>query len=569
MSRREAHRAPPPHHRRPARTPRWTIAAGALVIALAALAVYAPALRGPFVFDDILLVSDNPLLRAPDGPSRFWFTTQAVDYWPVTNTCFWIEWRLWGPEPTGYHLTGLALHIAIVLLVWRLLALLAVPGAYLAALLFAVHPVNVETIAWIAQRKSQLAALFALLSALAFVHAERPPPLSPGSRPVVDRWYWLSLAAAALALLSKISAAILPPALLLVVWWKRSLTRRDAARIAPFFALVVALLAVNLWFRGRGVVSVPVVDHAGPLERLLGAAGVVWFYLGKAVWPRDLSFIYPDWHVAASEWRWWVALAGAALVTAALWCYRARGARSLLVAWLFFCGTLFPVMGFTDVGVGQHIVVADHYQHLALIAVVAVAGAGLAWWRRRLPDAWRWLPPAAGAGTAALLAILASQQSALYADGVTLYEDTLRKNPDAWAAHNNLGSLLFDAGRLPEAEAHLRRALELNPEYAEAHDNLGNVLQRSNRNDEAIAHYRRALEIRPTYALAHNNLAVALIGTGALDEAIAHFERAVALKPDYQSARQNLTLAQSLKRGAAAAGVPRASGAPDAGGAAP
>ncbi|MBX3023601.1 tetratricopeptide repeat protein [bacterium] len=544
-------RGPAPRSRRPPRRGvDWRTLAGAALIAVVSFVIYAPALRGPFVFDDILLVSDNPLLKLADGPYRFWFTTQAVDYWPVTNTCFWIEWRLWGADPTGYHLTGLLLHIAIALLVWRVLAVLAVPGAFLAALLFTAHPVNVETIAWIAQRKSQLAALFALLATLAFLHAERPPPLSGASRPVWNRWYWLALGSGALAMLSKISAAVLPPALLLIVWWKRPLTRRDLARVAPLFALVAALLAVNLWFRSRGIAMGPAPSSAGPLERVLGAAGVVWFYLGKAVLPRDLALMYPDWHVDAAAIGWWLALAGAVLVTAVLWWYRQRGTRSLLFAWLFFGGTLFPVMGFTDVGVGQHIVVADHYQHLALIAVVAVVAAALAGWRSRLPTARQWLPPAVGIAVAGVLAVLAWQQSALYGDGVTLYEDTLRKNPDAWAAHNNLGSLLFDAGRLAEAEAHFRRALDLNPNYAEAHDNLANVLQRTERNADAIAHYQRALAIRPAYPLAHNNLAVALIGTGDLDGAIEHFQRALALKPDYQSARDNLALAQALKQAA-------------------
>ncbi len=549
-ARRTAATGPEPRPRPPARAGiDWRCLAGIALIVVAVIVVYAPALRGPFVFDDILLVSDNPLVKAADGPYRFWFTTEPVDYWPVTNTSLWIEWHLWGAQPAGYHGTGLLLHIAIVLLIWRVLHRLAIPGAYLAALLFAVHPVNVETIAWIAQRKSQLAALFGLLAALAFTRAEQPPPLSSRSRPVINRWYWLSLLACALAMLSKVSAAIVPPVLLLITWWMRPLTRRDVERIVPFFAVVALLLWVNVWFRGRGVAPA-VVDHASVLERVLGAAGVVWFYLSKALAPVDLSLMYPDWHVHASEWRWWVALGAAALVTAMLWWYQRRWSRPLLFAWLFFCGTLFPVMGFTDVGVGQHIVVADHYAHLALISVVALAGAGMAVWRRHLRASWRWLPIASGAAAVGILAVLARQQSALYADGVTLYEDTLHKNPDAWAAHNNLGSLLFDADRLPEAEEHFRRALELNEVYPEAHDNLANVLQRTNRERDALDHYRRALEIRPTYAPAHNNLAVALVGAGNIDDAIAHFQRALALKPDYQEARDNLALALALRKAA-------------------
>jgi tetratricopeptide (TPR) repeat protein len=528
---------------------RWPALAGAAVIAVAASVAYLPSLGGAFVYDDILLLTDNHLIKAADGLYRFWFTPEPIDYWPVTNTSLWIEWRLWGMQSTGYHVVGLTLHIVECLLIWRILWLLSVPGAFLAALLFALHPVNVETIAWIAQRKSQLAALFVLLSILAHLHAESVPTATRTRPPLASGWYWCSLAAFAMGMLSKVSAVIVVPVLLLIVWWRRAVTRRDLVRLLPFLAIAGVLLSVNLWFRARG--AEPVADETGLVERVLGAAGVIWFYLYKAVLPIDLMFIYPQWHVDAGRLLWWLPLIATVGVTATLWCYRRGWSRPLFFAWSYFCMALLPVMGFTDVGFEQHIVVADHYQHLALIAVAALAGAGWAAWRRRPGASPAWLPDAAAVAVAGVLAVLTWQQSGLYADGITLYRDTLARNPGAWVAHNNLGGLLFDAGRLAEAMEHDQRALQLKPDYAEAHNNLGNVLQRMGRRPEAIVHYRQALQLRPRYAPAHNNLAAALAADGQLDEAIGHLEQALRLKPGYPDAQYNLELARELKNKAA------------------
>src|SRR5215470_433743 len=209
----------------------WLIVAGAACIAAITVIAYLPSLRGGFLIDDDLLLTDSPLIRAPDGVYRFWFTADAYDYWPVTNTSLWLEWRLWETRSTGYRVTNLALHVIASLLVWRTLRRLSIPGGFLAALLFAVHPVNVESVAWIAQRKNLLAMVFLLLSTLAYLQSEAR------SRGLIDRWYWLSLASFALAMLSKVSAAVLPPLLLGLVWWRRPLARRDLIRAAPFCLL--------------------------------------------------------------------------------------------------------------------------------------------------------------------------------------------------------------------------------------------------------------------------------------------------------------------------------------------
>ncbi len=377
---------------------------------IAVFLVYLPCLNGRFVMDDDTMVTDNALIQSQDGLYRFWCTAQAIDFWPATNTTFWIEWRLWGNNPGGYHTTSLILHVLESLLIWLILRRLSVPGAFLAALIFAVHPVNVESAAWIAQRKNITAMLFFLLSILWYLKAVQradtqtapghlkdnhretasgfPHPssfiLHPSS---LDFWYWLSLAAFVLAMLGKGSAAVLPVLLLVIICWLRPLTRWDFLRTAPFFLVAILLTAVNVWFQTHG--GEAITRSADFIQRLLGAGGVVWFYLYKAVLPIDLAFVYRQWHIEAGNPLWWMPLLCVLIITAVLWLYRKKPwARPLLFAWAFFCAALVPVMGFTDVGFMKYSLVADHYQHIAIIGVIALAAGYWGLWRgacRRKP----------------------------------------------------------------------------------------------------------------------------------------------------------------------------------------
>jgi hypothetical protein len=305
---------------------RQRVLAGAALIACAAALAYFPALRGGFILDDNILLTDNGLIKAPDGWYRIWCTTEPIDYWPVFNTAFWLQWRLWGLHPTGYHVVNLILHIITGLLIWIILHRLSIPGAFVAALLFAVHPVNVETVAWISQCKGLLAMLFFLLSILSYLQAEEPAQRDRGVS--VDRWYWLSLVAFALAMLSKGSVAILPAVLLGIVWWLRPLTRRDLLRTLPFVLIAVVLVRVNVWFQTHGTEGH--IRSAGVMERLVGAGAVVWFYLSKALVPVDLAFIYPQWHVQVNQVWWWLPLLAAVAVTClGLLLHRARASVGL------------------------------------------------------------------------------------------------------------------------------------------------------------------------------------------------------------------------------------------------
>jgi protein O-mannosyl-transferase len=536
----------------------------ALLVAIG-LAVYLPSLHNGFVWDDDSFLTKNALIKAPDGLARFWFSTEPTDYWPVTSTSLWLEWRLWGMHAVGYHATNLTLHLAEALLLWSILRRLRVPGAYLAALLFAVHPVNVETVAWIAQRKNLVAMLFYLLAIFWFL---RTGWVAPAAR----KWglaYGLSLLAFLLALLSKGSVAPLPFVLLGLVAWQRRPGRRDLAGLAPFFAVSAALIAVNIWFQTHGTHEI--IRQASGLQRLLGAAAAVWFYLSKALVPVNLIFVYPQWKIDAGAAAWWLPLTAAAALTALLWRLR-RSRPACLAAWAYFVVMLLPVLGFTDVFFMRYSLVADHYQHLALIGVLALAAAGWDRWRRQPGGAaWAGVAAALAVGT---LSLLSWRQTRDYRDEETLYRATLARSPGSWMVYNNLGLLESAAGRKSAAaqdynealrlnpafaEAYLNRGelagelgnsaaaladftagLRLRPNYPEARYNLGNTLHALGRNAEAVAEFNQALRLRPFYPEAENNLGAALVDLGQTADAIRHYDRAILLDPAYAEVHYNL-----------------------------
>jgi tetratricopeptide (TPR) repeat protein len=513
------------------------------LLCAAVIAGYLPALHGGFIWDDTILLTENPLVKAPDGLYRFWLTTEAPDYWPLTSTSFWLEWRLWGTSSTGYHVTNLVLHAVEALLLWALLARLGIGGGYLAALLFAVHPVNVESVAWIAQRKNLVAMLFLLVSALFYVESVvlKPPGGRRLYRPGAGLGYALSLGAFVLAMLGKGSAAVLPLLLLLLVFWRwRRLGRSDLVRVVPFLVVGALLVLVNIWFQTHGRGS---FREASVLERVLGAGGVVWFYLGKALLPIRLSFVYPQWHVDPGVLWWWVPLLAAAGVSMALFLKRDGWGRPFFVTWAAFCVALLPVMGLTDVYFMTFSLVADHYQHIALIAVVALAGAGWSRWYGRAAGARRLAPLGTAVVVVGVLTLLTARQSATYESEETLYRATIERNPACWLAHYNLAVDLERQGRSEEAFAHLQEAVRIKPDYAEAHNNLALALLERGQPDEALVHARAAVESRPDLPQALVNLGLLLNRAGRPDEAIPHLEKAVRLRPGSAEARYNLGLA--------------------------
>ena len=531
MSRRSGPPSPSPAPSRPADAA-WPVGWICALVFVAVLVAYWPALSGGFIWDDSGHVT-RPDLRSLGGLGRIWCEFGATQqYYPVLHSAFWFEHALWGDAPVGYHLLNVLLHASAACLFGILLRRLMVPGAWLAALLFALHPVCVESVAWISEQKNTLSLLFYLGAALTYLRfdAGRDP-----------RRYALASGLFVLALLTKTVTASLPAALLVVFWWQRGRLdwRRDVLPLLPWFVLGAGSGLVTAHFE-RTLIGAQGADfNLDWVQRGLLAGRVSWFYLGKLLWPADLIFIYPHWTIDAAQWWQWLFPGALVGVVAGLAGWSCRH-RAPLAALLLFAGTLFPVLGFVNVYPFVFSYVADHFQYLASLAIFALAAAGLCAGLSRLPRA------ASALTVAALLAVLGTltwQQAATYRDVFTLYESTLQRNPECWMAHNNLAMALTGAGRVEEAVPHLEQALRLRPEMAEALSNLGDDLTKLGHPREGIPHLEHALRLQPGYAEAHNNLGSALMASGQSAAGIAQFEEALRLRPGYAIAHDNLGLA--------------------------
>lgn len=544
----------PPAASQPA-APSWPILGGVILIALATAHVYWPCRHGDFLWDGNLLITDNAMVKAPDGLFRIWFTREPVDYWPMTNSMFWLEWHLFGDNPTGYHVTNVVFQILNALLIWLILRRLSVPGAFLAALLFAVHPVNVESVAWIAQLKNVLSMFFFLVSVLWFLNAEPDligstqlfanQPAGPDHRSPYDHsnWLGLSLLAFALAMLSKGSVAILPLILLLLVWWKRRrIDLVDLLRAAPFFLVAIVLTCVNIWFQTHG--SGETIRFVTPLERLLGAAAVPWFYLYKALLPFDLAFIYPQWKVDAHNILWWLPLIATLSVTGLLLLGRRNlFIHALLVAWLFFCFALIPVMGLVDIYFMKFSLVSDHYQYIAIVSVLALVAALIV----RLDRVGLYhLGCAVGALLAIVFVVLARQQTLPYRDSEGFYQFIVDKNPECWMAYVNRGVARFQSGQVDSAIENYEKALQLDNNSIEGHTGLGVAFMAKGLYDAAIKHFHEALRVKPDYPPAHGNLGLALVKVGDKDYAVREMQTSLQL--NFNQPQISFNLAHLLKQ---------------------
>lgn len=519
----------------------WLLAVAILFLTVLA---YQPVWHAGFIWDDDRYVSNNPALRSVDGLQGIWVKPgTTVQYYPLVFTSFWVEYHLWGLQPLGYHLVNVLLHALNAILLWRVLRRLEIPGAWLAAAIFALHPVNVESVAWITERKNTLSGLFYLLAALAWLRF-RPLTAGEATRAPDWRYYPLVLVLFLCALFSKTVTCSLPAVFLLLVWWKNDrVERRDVLALAPLFVLGIASGFMTTWMEKHSVGASGADWELSFVQRCLLAGRALWFYASKLIWPHDLTFIYPRWRVDAGVW-WQYAFPLAALtVVVALWKTRSRIGRGPLVAVLCFAVTLAPALGFFDVFPFLYSYVADHFQYLACIGLIALtANAGAAMYQRA-GQRGRGLGALAIALVLVLLAISTWKQAHIYQDQETLWRDTLAKNPAAWMAHNNLSDILVQQGKIEEAIWHLEQALRLKPGDAITHNNLGLALAQAGTVGEAISHYEQALRIQPDYAAAHSNLGLALARVGKTKEAMVHYEQALRIQPDLADAHCNLGIA--------------------------
>ncbi|HZS19000.1 MAG TPA: tetratricopeptide repeat protein [Candidatus Udaeobacter sp.] len=509
----------------------------ALVLAALTIFAYRPAWNGGFLWDDDVYITNNELLTAPDGLRRIWFSLDSPSqYFPLVYTTFRIEHRLWGLNPTGYHWVNLMLHVANALLVWLVLARLKVPGAWLAGAIFALHPVQVESVAWITERKNVLMGFFFLLTLLAWIA-------------FVDvrtkrSWlfYGLALILYVLALSAKTTACTLPAALFLILWLQGTrITWKRVLQIIPFLVLGIAMGLLAMWWeRYHQGTSRAVFTFLSPIERILVASRAVWFYLSKLFWPSNLTFIYPRWDIAPTDLLNYMWLVAAVLACAAIYFLRRYLGRSAEVAAGFFVATLSPVLGFIMLYTFRYTFVADHYQYLACIGPIALVSAGLVNLGDRFKNG-RTLIVSAGLCLVAVLGTLTWRQAAMYGDVDTLWRTTLAKNPACWMAHNNLGIALFGKGQLDEAIAHYRTTLQMQPDFWDADYNLGTALLAKGDVDEAIFYCEKAAKMQPNDPDTHVAFANALLQKKRIDDSIAHYQKAVAIRPDYFLARFGLS----------------------------
>ena len=556
----------PPGKDRRAR-PRWLreLLLPAGVLLLLAFAAHAPALRGGFVWDDDVYVTANPYLEDHAGLQSIWlrpgtilqaYPGRGIDALiPLTFTTLWLEHRLWGAEPVGYHAVNIAFHALAAALLWVLLRRLGVPGAWLAAALFAVHPVTVESVAWVAELKNLQSGVLALLCLLAWhrFDAAADGEAAPRGR---RRFLVLALLLFAAALLSKPAVVGVPIVVALLIWWKRGRLRSaDLGILVPLATMSAAAVVLTLGAETPVDPATGGAWQASLVERTLIAGRSLWFYVGTLLWPTKLAAIYPRWEVDTGAWWQYAYPLAAAAAFAALWLLRGRLGRGPLAAALSYAVLVGPTLGFVAVNYHLYSFVADHFQYHAAPALLALLAAGLAKLHGRLGRgaAARGLL-AAGAAMVLALGVETWRHAQAFRSEEARCLATIARNPGAWLALNNLGVALAARGKPDEAITRYREALRIRPGYAEAHNNLGVALDTLGRVPEAIAEYRAALAIWPSYAAAHNNLGAALASTGRVDDAIVHYREALRARPGYADAHKNLGTALA-GRGRAAEAV--------------
>ena len=541
-----------PARKIPPKAPTFRPAAQAALLALVTLLAYLPTLRAGWVWDDDAYVTNNPTLLDAWGLAKMWTDVRALPQWyPLVHTTFWLERRVWGLNPAGYHLDNVLLHAASAVLLLALLRRLTVPGALLAAALFALHPVQVESVAWVTERKNVLSGLFYFASFLAYLNFAPPLAASQRKENVKSRWraYALALVFFLCALLSKTVTASLPAAILVVLWWKRGRLnlKRDVPPLIPFFLLGAALAGLT------GHLERTLVGATGPewqyaatplgelAARTLIAGRAVWFYAAKLVWPWPLMFIYPRWHIDVGAGWQWLFPASLLIVLVALVLLRKNIGRGPAAGALLFVGTLVPALGFANVYPHRYSFVADHFQYLACVGVLVLIAGGVTALARRLK------PSAFGASYAPFLVliplvVMTFARCFAYRDALTLWRDTLAKNPTSWVALTNVGNALTAAGRVDAALPYYARALEVSPDIADVQWNAGVAdmraatampasAARAARVDSAQKHFERAIELWPQFGAPYESLATVLIderkdpaaATAVLERALAYF----------------------------------------------
>lgn len=500
-----------------------------LLVIAGLVILYSPACQSGFTWDDDEHLTQNPCIIGPQSIVDIW-TTRAARICPLVLSTFWLEHQMWGLSPMPYHVVNVLMHAGAALLLWRVLLALRVPGAWLGALLWAVHPVQVETVAWVTEMKNTQSGLFFMAAVLFYLRTLRGE-----SRKRLD--YPLSLLFGFLGMASKTSVVVLPAVLGLCAWYVEGrVSRRRLAELIPYVLMALAASALALWTQDIEGANDPLWQRSLP-ERLVTAGAVVWFYLGKLAWPHPLVFVYPKWQVDAASVLWWLPLIGLLMLLGTL--IRRRG---ILFAMLYFLIALGPVMGLLDHYFLRYSFVGDHFQYLASIGPLALLGAVCS----KLP---RWVP----AMVLAAFCFISWTQQRLYRDPEVLWTHTLQHHPTCWLACNNLGILRYQAGKVDEAVKLWETALTSDPRSARTLTNLGYTLQQKGHLQEALSHYEKAIECDASFGGARYNYGTALLANGRVAEGLAQLEKAAEISPRDPNVHLNLGNARLLSKDPAGA----------------
>jgi hypothetical protein len=456
-----------------------------LALLVITLVAYFPALRAQFIWDDSDYVTQNANLQDAAGLGRIWTDPHSNwQYYPLVFTSFWLEYHAWGLDPLGYHLDNILLQGISAVVLWQLLLRLELPGAWLAAAIFAVHPVQVESVAWITERKNVLCGLFYFAAMLVYFNGRGERPRLPGRGT-----YAAALALFTCAMFSKTVACTWPAAVLVIIWWKSGTVRmRDIWPLIPFFVIGVLLASVTSQLEAEQVGAVGKHWDLTLADRCIVAGRAIWFYAGKVIFPMRLTFVYPKWDLQDDRALQAVIAAAASLVIAALIVLSRKIGRAPAAAALLFTGTLAPALGFFNVYPMRYSFVADHFQYLAIVALIVPIAAICSRWIGR----WACL-------LLIPLALLTWRHSEVLHDPITLWTDTVAKNDASWMAHENLGQAWQAIGRDDLAEPQYVIATQRGPKEVEAWWKLGAFQADRGRYKEAEANFRRALEVDPTY----------------------------------------------------------------------
>ena len=509
-----------------------------VILIVSVLLAYQPAWSAEFIWDDDAHVTANPCIIGPLGLKEIW-TTSAAWYYPLASTVFWIEHALWGLDPLPYHLVNIVLQGGCTLVLWRVLISLQVQGAWLGAALWALHPVQVESVAWVTELKNTLSGLFYLLAILVFVRSCKSRKETPEER---FRWTdGLVLFFSFLAMASKSSTVVLPLVLCLCAWWiEGRWSWRNLIRAGPIFLMSVIASVATVWSVRLNAVHDQSEQARTLLERLITAGDIFWYYLGKLVWPSPLIFIYPRWEIASNQWTSYLPLLAAILVLALLWVYRTTWGRPYFFALVYFVAALLPVLGLVNQYFWRYSFVGDHFQYLASMGPLALAGAGVARLSESILLFRPWLGRAVCAIFLLIFGTLSWRQAWVYQSNETLWIDTLAKNPHCNLAYNNLGNIYSRTGKVAQAIALFEAGIKANPHDADLHNSLGNAWMKQDNGDEAAEEFHRALEIDPANFGAYNNLGILFAQRGQTNDAIVQYEQALQINPRYADAHNNL-----------------------------